>query len=83
MSQPGKFWADDIIISPKPLIKQRKSGASHRIDIAGVASSILATPTIKTPPALLSRRGFSFLRRFRGVLDQSAGAAGLAGTRSG
>jgi hypothetical protein len=41
------------------LISNTIIGAYSRIDIAGVASSILATPTIKNPAALMGWRGFS------------------------
>ena len=49
MSDLGKYWASTPVAAAKSLNKNAESGVSHRIDIAGVASSILATPTIKKP----------------------------------
>ena len=45
MSDLGKYWASTPAISANPLTNNAESGVFHRIDIAGVASSILATPT--------------------------------------
>ena len=45
MSDLGKYWASAPAITANPFNNQVKSAACHRIDIAGVASSILATPT--------------------------------------
>lgn len=45
MSNLGKYWASAPAIS-------------HRIDIVGVASSIFATPTIKSPVFPVGWRSF-------------------------
>ena len=44
--QLGKCWARALDQNFNYLENNRKIGASSCIDIAGVASSILATPTI-------------------------------------
>jgi hypothetical protein len=46
MGDLGKYWASASAVTPNPLKNNQESGVIHRIDIAGVASSILATPTI-------------------------------------
>jgi len=50
MSDLGKYWAGAPAVTANPLNNHPESARCHRIDIAGVASSILATPTIKSPP---------------------------------
>ncbi|HEX8486780.1 hypothetical protein [Sphingomonas sp.] len=45
MSDLGKYWAGEPSVTANPLNNNPESGVFHRIDIAGVASSILATPT--------------------------------------
>ncbi len=42
----GKYWANDIKQTSKSLFFQVENEGRPCIDIAGVASSILATPTI-------------------------------------
>lgn len=49
MGDLGKYWAGAPAISANPLTNNPESGVFHRIDIAGVASSIFATPTMKGP----------------------------------
>ena len=49
MGDLGKYWAGAPTITANPLSNNPESGVSHRIDIAGVASSILATPTTGIP----------------------------------
>ena len=51
MSDLGKYWAGEPTVTANPLNNYPESGAFHRVDIAGVASSILATPTIVLSPA--------------------------------
>ena len=46
MGDLGKYWASTSVVAANPLNENAKSAVFHRIDIAGVASSILATPTI-------------------------------------
>ena len=58
MSDLGKYWASTPAISANSLTHNAESVVSHRIDIAGVASSILATPTIKSRGNSASCRGF-------------------------
>ena len=61
--QLGTSWARGNWDEHKSLIEQAKSSATSCIDIAGVASSILATPTIFSPfniaPALPRARNAS------------------------
>jgi hypothetical protein len=49
MGDLGKYWASAPTIAANPLNDNLEFGVSHRIDIAGVASSILATPTMIKP----------------------------------
>ena len=49
MGDLGKYWASASAVTANSLKDNQESGVFHRVDIAGVASSILATPTIKTP----------------------------------
>ena len=58
MSDLGKYWAGEPTVTAKPLNNNPESGAFHRVDIAGVASSILATPTIRRPATLNELAGF-------------------------
>ena len=45
MTHLGKFWASTPAGPANPTETQPKIADCHRVDIAGVASSILATPT--------------------------------------
>ena len=45
MNIAGKFWARTPKATPKIMIYKANNVGRHCIDIAGVASSILATPT--------------------------------------
>ncbi|RKE45868.1 hypothetical protein C8J41_104242 [Sphingomonas sp. PP-CC-3G-468] len=49
MTHLGKYWASTPSEIAKPFENKLKINYCHRIDIAGVASSILATPTIENP----------------------------------
>ena len=49
MTHLGKYWASTPSEVANPFENKLKINDCHRIDIAGVASSILATPTIKKP----------------------------------
>ena len=70
MRELGKFWA----IAPRKfaieLILNGKIAAAHRLDIAGVASSILATPTIENPVKSTVWRGFCCDKRLRVAASQ-------------
>jgi len=50
MSYLGKYWASAPTAMTNSLNYRLECGACHCIDIAGVASSILATPTIFKRP---------------------------------
>ncbi|MDX3901028.1 MAG: glutathione S-transferase C-terminal domain-containing protein [Sphingobium sp.] len=54
----GMFWAAAPPKSAIPLFSNNKLTVHHCLDIVGVASSILATPTMENP-AILSMAGFS------------------------
>jgi hypothetical protein len=56
MSVVGKYRAGTTDSCVKSLNFTSKSAGSHRIDIAGVASSILATPTVEQLLFLVSSR---------------------------
>ena len=62
MIMTGKFWAQGPRSLSNILIYNANNAARHCIDIAGVASSILATPTIKKPAKPIGWR--VFLRPF-------------------
>ena len=49
MGELGKFWASAPYKFGIELILNGKLSTSRYLDIAGVASSILATPTIENP----------------------------------
>ena len=49
MSDLGKYWASTASAPDNHMVKHHKIPDCHRIDIAGVASSILATPTTENP----------------------------------
>jgi len=49
MTDLGKCWASLLENSNNALILHRTMPHSHRLDIAGVASSTLVTPTIENP----------------------------------
>jgi len=60
MSDLGKYWASTASAPDNHMVKHHKIPDCHRIDIAGVASSILATPTIqKALPSFWNGRVFS------------------------
>ena len=63
MKQLGTGWARGLRDAPKHLKNTSNINAFRRIDIAGVASSILATPTIKKPAARRGWRAFLCLMR--------------------
>ena len=63
MSDLGKYWASAPTVATNLLNNSAESGTFHRIDIAGVASSILATPTIKNPACPSGPAGFLVCRR--------------------
>lgn len=46
MTDLGKYWASASSHSAKFMLHNAKTASLHRLDIAGVASSILATPTM-------------------------------------
>ena len=45
----GKFWARAFALRPNALINKEINYPARRLDIAGVASSTLVTPTIENP----------------------------------
>ena len=59
MKQLGTGWAGGSRNAPKHMKNTSKVNAFRRIDIAGVASSILATPTIEKARCLFGQRAFS------------------------
>ncbi|WP_257539007.1 hypothetical protein [Sphingobium sp. CFD-1] len=59
MSELGKFWAFAPDRFSIELISNGKITISHCFDIAGVASSILATPTMTSLGNPSGFRGFS------------------------
>ena len=73
MEQLGTGWARGLRDAPKHLKKTSNNNAFRRIDIAGVASSILATPTIKSLGSQWVPRLFCFIED-----DDAARHFGLA-----
>ena len=69
------YWAIDSRQSDKALIVKAELSPAHRLDIAGVASSILATPTIENPVKPVVLRGFCLL----GGSDQPCRAHNYSG----
>ena len=58
MTHLGRYWARGQTGPANLSENNAKIAVCHRVDIAGVASSILATPTMKSPVAPLGRRGY-------------------------
>ena len=64
----GKDWASRMEKTPRALLFQVESESRPCIDIAGVASSILATPTSFAP--LSARNGVSPVSRGRRMVTE-------------
>lgn len=60
MREVGKYWAHAPAAPSKPFTCNETFGTKRCLDIAGVASSILATPTM-TPPDRQVSAGFLLL----------------------
>ena len=61
MTHLGKYWASTPNEVANPFENKLKINDCHRIDIAGVASSILATPTIESLGSLRVSKAFYVL----------------------
>jgi len=70
MARLDRFWTSVPGASPIPLNVLRELPNTRRIDIAGVASSILATPTIENPVKPTVLRGFCCDKRLRVAASQ-------------
>lgn len=62
MIELGKYWANASNQLNKLMFFNAETSPARRIDIAGVASSILATPTIKNPTNPKGRKFFNLIQ---------------------